>query len=117
MQTRHRAYGIYYRPVRGVRERVDCRRAAVSRTMLTEVNIMWAVPSQDTDRTRAAGAVMFGFLLQRHLPDNTLSQYRARLLDQQSSDLLEAHLMLCPTCQLQLEGLLPTTTARSLGSD
>ena len=75
---------------------------------------MWTLPSQDTDPTKAAG-VMFEFLLQRHLPDQTLSQYRARLLDPQSSDLLEAHLLLCPTCQLQLEGLLPPTAAPGPG--
>jgi hypothetical protein len=58
---------------------------------------------------------MFEFLLQPHLPDHTLSQYRARLLDQASFDLLETHLLLCPTCQLQLESLLPATTAPGFG--
>jgi hypothetical protein len=50
---------------------------------------------------------MFDFLLCRHLSDATLIQYRAGLLDQKGSDLLESHLLLCPTCQLQLANLLP----------
>jgi hypothetical protein len=54
---------------------------------------------------------MFEFLLRRHMLDNTLIQYRAGLLDQQCSEMLEAHLLLCPTCQLQLEDLLPPTVA------
>ena len=43
-------------------------------------------------------ACMFEFLLSRHVPDRTLVQYRAGLLDQERSDTLEAHLLLCPTC-------------------
>jgi len=38
---------------------------------------------------------MFDFLLRRHMPDRTLIQYRAGLLDKESSDMLEAHLLLC----------------------
>ena len=52
---------------------------------------------------------MFEFLLQCHMPDRTLIRYRAGLLDKQSSEMLETHLLLCPTCQLQLEDLLPPT--------
>jgi hypothetical protein len=52
---------------------------------------------------------MFEFLLQCHMPDRTLIRYRAGLLDKECSETLEAHLLLCPTCQLQLEDLLPAT--------
>jgi len=52
---------------------------------------------------------MFEFLLRRHLPDRVLIQHRAGVLAGKSSGLLEAHVMLCPTCQLQLEDLLPPT--------
>jgi hypothetical protein len=52
---------------------------------------------------------MFEFLLNRHIPDRTLIQYRAGLLDKERSETLEAHLLLCPTCQLQLGDLLPPT--------
>jgi hypothetical protein len=54
---------------------------------------------------------MFDFLLRRHMPDRTLIQYQAGLLDKEAFDALEAHLLLCPTCQLQLEDLLPPTAA------
>jgi hypothetical protein len=54
---------------------------------------------------------MFEFLLSRHIPDRTLIQYRAGLLDKERSDTLEGHLLLCPTCQLQLEEMLPPTAA------
>ena len=54
---------------------------------------------------------MFEFLLWRHIPDRILIQYRAGLLDKDRSDTLEGHLMLCPTCQLQLEAVLPPTAA------
>jgi hypothetical protein len=57
---------------------------------------------------------MFEFLLRRHMADRTLIHYRAGLLDQECSDALEEHLMLCPTCQLQLEDLLPPATSRGL---
>jgi len=57
---------------------------------------------------------MFEFLLSRHVPDRTLVQYRAGLLDQERSDTLEAHLLLCPTCQLQLGELLPPTVSLGL---
>jgi hypothetical protein len=57
---------------------------------------------------------MFEFLLWRHMPDRPLIQYRAGLLDKERSDMLEAHLALCPTCQLQLEDLLPPTAARGI---
>jgi hypothetical protein len=57
---------------------------------------------------------MFEFLLRRHLPDRLLIQYRAGLLDGEGYDMLGAHLMLCPTCQLQLEDLLPPTAARGI---
>ena len=52
---------------------------------------------------------MFEFLLQCHMPDRTLIRYRAGLLDKECSETLESHLLLCPTCQLQLEDLLPPT--------
>ena len=52
---------------------------------------------------------MFDFLLCRHVPDRMLIQYRAGLLDKECSNTLEAHLLLCPMCQLQLEDLLPPT--------
>ena len=55
---------------------------------------------------------MFEFLLQRHLPDRVLNLYRAGSLDKECSDALEEHLMLCPTCQLQFEDLLPPATPR-----
>jgi hypothetical protein len=57
---------------------------------------------------------MFDFLLWRHVPDRILIQYRAGLLDPEISDTLEAHLLLCPTCQLQLEDVLPPTAAPGL---
>ena len=57
---------------------------------------------------------MFDFLLRRHMPNRTLIQYRAGLLDKECSDMLEAHLMLCPTCQLQFEDLLPPAMAGGL---
>lgn len=54
---------------------------------------------------------MFDFLLRRHMPERTLIEYRAGLLDRESSEILEAHLLLCPTCQLELEDLpSPTVT-------
>ena len=57
---------------------------------------------------------MFDFLLWRHVPDRMLIQYRAGLLDKECSDTLEAHLLLCPICQLQLENLLPPTAPSGL---
>jgi hypothetical protein len=57
---------------------------------------------------------MFDFLLCRHVPDRMLIQYRAGLLDKECSNTLEAHLLLCPTCQLQLEDLLPPASALGL---
>jgi hypothetical protein len=57
---------------------------------------------------------MFEFLLWRHVPDRILIQYRAGLLDKERSDTLEAHLLLCPTCQLQLEDLRPPTVAPAI---
>ena len=54
---------------------------------------------------------MFDFLLWPHMPERTLVEYRAGLLDRQSAEVLEAHLLLCPTCQLELEELLPPTCA------
>ena len=45
---------------------------------------------------------MFEFLLRRHISDTTLIQYRAGRIDKERFGMLEAHLMLCPTCQLQL---------------
>jgi hypothetical protein len=57
---------------------------------------------------------MFEFLLQCHMPDRTLVRYRAGLLDTERSDALEAHLLLCPTCQLQFEDLLPPAMAGGL---
>jgi hypothetical protein len=54
---------------------------------------------------------MFEFLLRRHLPDRVLIQYRAGLIDRERTESLEAHVLLCPTCQLQLEELLPPTMA------
>ena len=53
---------------------------------------------------------MFEFLLRRHISDTTLIQYRAGLIDKERFDMLEAHLLLCPTCQLQL-GDLPASVA------
>lgn len=52
---------------------------------------------------------MFDFLLRRHMPEKTLIEYRAGVLDKESSEMLEAHLLLCPTCQLELEDLMPPT--------
>ena len=57
---------------------------------------------------------MFEFLLRRHISDTTLNQYRAGLLDRRDLELLEGHLLLCPTCQLQLEDLLPHVAASPL---
>jgi hypothetical protein len=57
---------------------------------------------------------MFEFLLGRHISDTTLIQYRAGLLDKKRFDILEAHLLLCPTCQLQLLDLLPPAAAYGL---
>jgi hypothetical protein len=54
---------------------------------------------------------MFEFLLRRHISDRTLKQYRAGLLDGPGEEMLEGHLLLCPTCQLQLEDLLPQVAA------
>jgi hypothetical protein len=54
---------------------------------------------------------MFDFLLRRHIPDTALVQYRDGLLDADRARMLEAHMLLCPTCQLQLEGLLPAASA------
>ena len=56
---------------------------------------------------------MFEFLLRRHMPDRALIHYRAGLLDKERSEMLETHLLLCPTCQLQLEDLLPQTARPS----
>ena len=52
---------------------------------------------------------MFDFLLRSHMPDRALILYRAGLLDNESFDILETHLMVCPTCQHQLEDLMPPT--------
>lgn len=49
---------------------------------------------------------MFEFLLSDHLPDSTLLRYRVGALDRESVDVLEEHLVLCPTCQLQLGDLM-----------
>jgi len=57
---------------------------------------------------------MYEFLLGRHVSDVTLIQYRAESLDKERRELLEAHLLLCPTCQLQLEDLLPPVTVPDL---
>ncbi|MCU1236340.1 MAG: hypothetical protein JWP63_4307 [Candidatus Solibacter sp.] len=57
---------------------------------------------------------MFEFLLRRHISDTTLNQYRAELLERQELELLEGHLLLCPTCQLQLEDLFPRVAAPPL---
>jgi hypothetical protein len=54
---------------------------------------------------------MFEFLLRRHISDTTLIQYRAGLIDKERFDMLEAHLLLCPTCQLQLGDLAPPVAA------
>jgi hypothetical protein len=43
------------------------------------------------------------------MPDRALIRYRAGLLDTESFDMLEAHLMVCPTCQRQLQNLMPPT--------
>ena len=50
---------------------------------------------------------MFEFILRRHIPDWALQQYREGSLDQKRSEALEGHLLLCPTCQMQMEDLLP----------
>jgi hypothetical protein len=52
--------------------------------------------------TEALGGRMFEFLLSSHMPEKTLIHYQAGLLDKERSEMLEAHLLLCPTCQLQL---------------
>jgi hypothetical protein len=54
---------------------------------------------------------MFEFLLRRHIPDTALIQFREGRLDAYRSKMLEAHLLLCPTCQLQLADLLPASSA------
>jgi hypothetical protein len=54
---------------------------------------------------------MFDFLLRRHIPDTALIQFREGFLDVDRSKILEAHLLLCPTCQLQMEDLLPAASA------
>ena len=59
---------------------------------------------------------MFDFLLGRHISDTTLIRYWARLLDKKRFDMLEAHLMVCPTCQLQFLDLLPPEAALGLSS-
>jgi hypothetical protein len=51
---------------------------------------------------------MFEFLLERHVSDATLMRYRARSMDKKRFDMLEAHLLLCPTCQLHLGDLPPS---------
>ena len=51
---------------------------------------------------------MFEFLLQQHIPNWVLNQYREGSLDQNRSEAFERHLLLCPTCQLQMEDLLPS---------
>jgi len=58
---------------------------------------------------------MFEFLLWRHIPDRILIQYRSGLLDKNRSDALEGHLLLCPTCQLQLGDLPPSVADPRLG--
>jgi hypothetical protein len=58
---------------------------------------------------------MFDFLRRSHLPDKALILFRAGLLDKSCSELLEAHLLLCPTCQLQLEATLPSTVVPGPG--
>jgi hypothetical protein len=50
---------------------------------------------------------MFDFLRWHHVPDRALIEFRAGLLDKECSEMLEAHLLLCPTCQLQLVDLIP----------
>jgi hypothetical protein len=57
---------------------------------------------------------MFDFLMRRHIPDRILIQYRAGLLDKESADTLEGHLLLCPTCQLQLQDVLSPAAAPGL---
>ena len=54
---------------------------------------------------------MFDFFFQSHLPERALVEYRAGLLDKKRLEMLEGHLLLCPTCQLQLEELLPPAAA------
>lgn len=57
---------------------------------------------------------MFDFLLRCHLPERTLTEYRAGLLDKESFEMLEEHLLLCPTCQLQLEDVTYQAAAPGL---
>jgi len=57
---------------------------------------------------------VFEFLLWRHMPEKTLIQYQAGLLDKERSEMLEAHLLLCPTCQLQWENVSRPAAASSL---
>ena len=57
---------------------------------------------------------MFDFLLRWHMPERALIEYRAGLLDKECSDILEAHLLLCPTCQLQLGDMPPPVAALGL---
>jgi len=54
---------------------------------------------------------MFDFLLRRHMPDRAWILHRAGLLGKERADMLEAHLMICPVCQLQFEDLVPPTPA------
>jgi hypothetical protein len=54
---------------------------------------------------------MFEFLLRRHIPDAVLIEYREGLLNADRAKMMESHMLLCPTCQLQMEGLLPATPA------
>jgi hypothetical protein len=57
---------------------------------------------------------MFEFLLGNHMPDRALIRYRAGLLDENSCQMLEAHLLLCPTCQIQAGALPPLTAASGI---
>jgi hypothetical protein len=57
---------------------------------------------------------MFDFLLWQHVSDRALIEWRAGSLDNTRSAIMEDHLMVCPTCQLQLEDLLPRTEAPGL---
>ena len=59
---------------------------------------------------------MFDFLLRYHMTERALIEYRAGLLDKKCSDMLEAHLLLCPTCQLQLWDLTPPPCSRAIAS-
>ncbi len=54
---------------------------------------------------------MFDFLLEPHMPESALVQFRQGSLDWKRSQLLEAHLSLCPTCQLQMDDLFPQPPA------